>query len=135
MIHLVRFGPSLRLLLAERIDWAGWESTIRRQGITLDRPRGAPHPVYPEIVYPIDYGYVNATAANDGQEIDLFVGTGSAGLVGGIVTTDYRKGDREIKLLLDCTPAEIYLVNGFINFDRTLMDGWLVLRRPMGTVP
>jgi hypothetical protein len=30
-----------------------------------------------------------------------------------------------------CTPEEIYLVNGFINFDRTLLEGTLTLRRPM----
>jgi hypothetical protein len=48
-----------------------------------------------------------------------------------MVATDHRKGDTEFKLIYNCTPAEIYLVNGFINFDRRLMEGELVLRWTM----
>ena len=120
----------------DRLDWAGWETLIRTNGITLDRPRGSAHPVFPEIVYPIDYGFVNGTTSSDGHEVDVFVGTAAPrsaadGLVGAIYTTDRRKGDRECKFLWNCTPAEIYLVNGFINYDRTLMEGTLMLRRVM----
>ncbi|CAN0593122.1 unnamed protein product, partial [Laminaria digitata] len=31
----------------------------------------------------------------------------------------------------NCTPEEVYLVNGFINFAPELMQGELVMRRPM----
>ena len=118
-------------LLAGRFDWAGWEALIARNGYTLDRPYGTPHPAFPEILYPLDYGYVEGTLASDGHEVDLFVGSAETGLVGLILTTDYGRGDREAKLLYHCTPEEIYLVNGFLNFDRTKMEGTLVLRRPM----
>ena len=114
-----------------RFDWADLEAMIRANGITLDRPHGSPHPRYPDIVYPLDYGYVNATSSTDGEEVDVFVGSARNGLVALLVTSDFRKGDREVKLLYNCTPEEIYLANGFINFDRTLMEGTLVLRRPM----
>ncbi len=117
-----------------RFDWADWESRIRADGITLDRPRGATHPRFPEIIYPLDYGYVNATRSTDGEEVDVFVGTAGTGLVGLLVTTDFRKGDREVKLLYDCSAEEIYLANGFINFDRSLMEGRLVLRQPMSAL-
>ena len=56
------------------------------------------------------------------------------GLVGLLMTLDYGRGDREIKLLYHCTPEEIYLTNGFINFDRQRMEGTLVLRHPMLTL-
>ena len=79
----------------------------------------------------MDYGYVNGTQAPDGEEIDLFVGTTDQGLVGAIFTIDHRKKDREWKLIHHCSPEEIYLVNGFINFDRRLMEGLLALRWPM----
>jgi inorganic pyrophosphatase len=36
--------------------------------------------------------------------------------------------------MYNCTPVEVYLVNGFINFNPLLMDGMLVLRRPMHTL-
>lgn len=114
-----------------RIDWAGWESLIRANGVTVDRPRGSRHPDWPDIVYPMDYGYVNGTSSSDGHEIDIFVGSAGTGLVGAIYTTDHRKKDRECKFLLDCTPEQIYLANGFLNFDRALMEGVLVMRWPM----
>jgi hypothetical protein len=117
--------------LAGRIDWAGWETLIREAGVTVDRPRGSTHPDWADIVYPIDYGYVNGTRSSDGHEIDIFLGSAGTGLVGAVFTTDHRRGDREVKLLWDCTPGEVYLVNGFLNYDRRLMEGVLVMRRPM----
>ncbi len=126
--------PELRELVERVTDWPRWERLIAEHGITIDRPRGSRHPEHPSIIYPIDYGYVNGTVATDGHELDVFVGTASTGLLGALATIDHRKGDTEIKLIYDCTPEEVYLVNGFINFDRTLMEGVLVLRRRMETL-
>ncbi|MGD8331337.1 MAG: hypothetical protein PVJ49_18035 [Acidobacteriota bacterium] len=114
-----------------RFDWDEWEALIEAHGITIDRPRGSAHPRWPEIIYPIDYGYVNDTISSDDHGVDVFVGSADNGLVGLLITTDFRKGDREVKLLYDCTADEIYLVNGFLNFDRKLMEGTLTLRRPL----
>ena len=125
-------APDRLTELARReIDWERWETLIRRNGITIDRPHGSRHPSHPSIIYPMDYGYVNGTSATDGQDLDVFRGTVRTGLAGAIVSVDHRKGDREFKLLYDCSPEEIYLANGFINFDRSLMEGVLVLRKPM----
>lgn len=117
-------------MLSERLDWLSWEGLIDSNGITIDRPARSVHPKHPDIVYPIDYGFINGTQGSDGEEVDVFVGSSTDGLVGAIQTVDYRKGDREIKFLYACTGREIYVVNGFINYDRTLMEGWLILRRP-----
>ncbi len=120
-----------RELTSARFNWAGWEALVARQGYTIDRPYGTRHPRFPEIIYPIDYGYVNGTLGTDGDEVDLFVGSARTGLVALVLTTDYRRGDREGKLLYHCTPEEVYLVHGFLNYDRSLMEGTLVMRRPM----
>lgn len=112
-------------------DWEAWETLIETSGITLDRPYRSAHPNYPDIIYPLNYGFINDTVGTDGEEVDVFVGSGRHGLVGLLLTTDYRCGDREAKLLYRCTPEEIYVANGFINFDRSLLEGTLVLRRPM----
>ena len=114
------------------LDWDAWETVIRANGITIDRARHSVHPVHRSIIYPVHYGFVRDTVSSDGEGIDVFVGTADSGLVAVIWTTDHRKGDRECKFILDCTPEEVYLVNGFINFDRSLMEGDLVLRAPMG---
>jgi len=123
--------PAVRDLVADHLDWTGWEALIEQRGITIDRPRHYPHPRYPEIIYPLDYGYVNGTLGTDGQGLDVFVGTAAVGLVGAILTTDHRQHDREIKLLYRCAPAEIYTAHGFINFDRQRLEGLLVLRHSM----
>lgn len=117
--------------IAVHFNWSRWEALIRRHGITIDRPQGQPHPDYPTILYPIDYGYINNTIAPDGQEVDVFAGHGQNGLVALLRTTDYRRGDREVKLLYNCTPRDIYMVHGFINYDRSLLKGALVMRQPM----
>lgn len=118
-------------LVAQHFDWAGWERLIAAHGITIDRPYRSHHPAFPDIIYPLDYGYVNHTMSGDGDEVDVFVGSTQNGLVGLLLTTDHRRGDQEMKLLYGCAPEEIYLAHGFINFDRRLMEGTLVLRHPM----
>ncbi len=125
---------TLAPLAAGRFDWEGWDALIARNGVTIDRPYRTRHPDFPEIIYPMDYGYVNGTTSTDGHEVDVFVGSAGGGLVGLILTQDHRRGDREAKLLYRCTPEEIYLALGFVNFDRAKMEGTLVLRRPMHTL-
>lgn len=126
--------PELRRLVLDRLHWDRWERLIADRGITIDRPHGSHHPDHPSIIYPIDYGFVNDTLATDGHELDVFVGTVETGLVGTMITLDHRKGDIEFKLIYNCSPEEIYLVNGFINFDPSLMEGLLVMRWKMERV-
>lgn len=43
---------------------------------TVDRPLGTSHPHYPEMIYPVNYGYVDGVFAGDGAEQDVYlVGT------------------------------------------------------------
>ena len=113
------------------MNWEAMEEAIARQGITLDRPKHSRHPHFPEIVYPIDYGYVNGVPGADGEELDVFVGTAATGLVGVCTTRDFRKGDTEQKLLYNCTAGEVYLVHGFLNFAPDKMTSSLTLRHDM----
>ena len=124
-------SPELCALVAHRIAWERWEEAVAANGITIDRARGSRHPDHPTIIYPIDYGFVAGTIGTDDHEIDIFCGSAGTGLIGTMIATDHRKGDTEFKLIYNCTPAEIYMVNGFINFDRRLMEGELVLRWTM----
>ncbi len=122
---------SIRELSAAHFEWERWEQVVRDHGVEIDRPRGSTHPDHRSIIYPIDYGFIPETTASDGQPVDIFVGTANNGLVALIITVDHRSRDREFKLIYNCSPEEVYLVNGFINYDRRLMEGELVMRRPM----
>ncbi len=40
--------------------------------VIMDRPLGSKHPEY-ELIYPINYGYIEGTMAGDGEEVDAYV--------------------------------------------------------------
>ena len=41
--------------------------------VKIDRPLGTHHPKYRDIVYPINYGYIEGIFALDGEEQDCYV--------------------------------------------------------------
>jgi inorganic pyrophosphatase len=125
---------ALRGVAREHLSWTNWAQCIEARGVTLDRPAHSAHPEYPSVIYPLDYGFIPGTTGPDGEPVDVFVGSGTQGLVGALLTTDHRRPGRDLKLLLDCTPPEIYTAHGFINYDRTLLEGVLALRRPMAAL-
>ena len=45
----------------------------RRVSGTIDRPVGSAHPRHLEMIYPINYGYVDGVFAGDGAEQDVYV--------------------------------------------------------------
>ena len=45
----------------------------RRVHVTIDRPMGSVHPQYPDLVYPVNYGYIRGEMAGDGEEQDVYV--------------------------------------------------------------
>ena len=96
--------------------WKGVESLAQESEIVIDRPKGSHHPRYPEIVYPVDYGYLKNTTAMDGGGIDVWRGTDTTGKIDAIVcTVDLRKKDSEIKILIGCSPTEKALIMDFHN--------------------
>jgi inorganic pyrophosphatase len=131
--HALALGD-LAQTVSEHLSWKRWEEIIRDSPPVIDRPRGSCHPTYSSIVYPIDYGYIPGTLGSDGEPVDLFLGRADTGLVAAILTIDYRRRDREIKLLYNCSAEDVYLVNGFINFDSELMRGRLAMRVPMSSL-
>jgi inorganic pyrophosphatase len=78
--------------------------------VVVDRPKGSRHPAFPDIVYPINYGYLSGTMSEDGEPIDAYVlgldapVTAARGIVVGIVV---RRDDVEDKLVVSTT-GEVY---------------------------
>lgn len=104
------------------------DGVVANASIVIDRPAGSAHPRYPEVLYPVDYGYLDVTTAADGDGIDVFVGSArEAGVVGVAVTIDANKRDAEIKVLLDCSDGEIDSV--FTLLADQLRLGVEILRR------
>ena len=108
--------------------WKAVDSLVQESEIVIDRPKGSYHPRYPEIVYPVDYGYLKNTSSMDGGGIDIWRGAGVPGQVDAIIcTVDLYKKDSEIKILIGCNSAEKKLIMDFHN--RGLMKGLLTTDR------
>ena len=109
--------------------WQHLDTLVATSQIIIDRPAGTVHPRYPELIYPLDYGYVQATTSPDGDGIDVWSGSlPEKRVVAVICTVDMHKRDSEIKLLLGCTPAECERI--LAHHNRGIQAG-LLISRPM----
>ena len=96
--------------------WERLDDLIKASEIVLDRPKGTPHPKYPDMIFPLDYGYLEGTKAMDGNEIDLWMGTAEHRKLTAIACTiDTKKRDAEIKLIIGCTDEEVGIIKKFHN--------------------
>ena len=101
---------------SEESFWKAVDSLVLESEIVIDRPKGSHHPRYPEIVYPVDYGYLKNTTSMDGSGIDVWCGTKISGKIDAIVcTVDLHKKDSKIKILIGCNAAEKALIMDFHN--------------------
>ena len=41
--------------------------------VTVDRPLGSAHPDWPDMIYPLNYGYIAGIMAPDGEEQDAYI--------------------------------------------------------------
>ena len=101
--------------------WQSISQLLITNSVIIDRPRGSPHPRYPEFIYPLDYGYLENTFSSDRGGIDVWLGSlNSVGtdvdaktLTGILCTFDTLKRDAEIKLLIGCTKEDLQVVRDF----------------------
>jgi inorganic pyrophosphatase len=107
--------------------WTRLDQLVATSRIVIDRPKGTAHPRFPDMIYPVDYGYLDGTTMVDGGGIDVWRGTSSAARPDAVVcTVDLLKRDAEIKILLGCTEAERQAILRFHTGDAT---GALLVRR------
>jgi inorganic pyrophosphatase len=75
----------------------------------IDRPMGSRHPEYPELIYPVNYGYVEGVVAADGEEQDVYVlgADGPLEAFEGTVIAVYRRyNDMEDKWIVSIDGRE-----------------------------
>ena len=68
--------------------------------VTVDRPLGGSHPKYSNLVYPINYGYIEGIVGGDGEWQDAYilgVDEPIAEFVGVVIAIIHRKNDCEDK--------------------------------------
>ena len=71
--------------------------------VTVDRLIGSCHPEYPDMIYPINYGYVKGIMAPDGEEQDAYIigiDDPVAEFCGRVIAIIQRLDDIESKLVV-----------------------------------
>ncbi len=97
---------------------------------TVDRPVGSSHPRYPELVYPLNYGYVDHVFAGDGAEQDVYVfGTNEPleHFTGKVIAVWHRFDDVEDKWIVSLSGEDIAeeKILGDISFQEQFFYGKL----------
>jgi inorganic pyrophosphatase len=102
--------------VSQETFWEALDRLVAEHRLVLDRPKGSRHPRYPEVVYPLDYGYLDGTTASDGGGIDVWAGSlPERTLTAVLLTVDMLKRDTEMKLVLGCTEDESQTALDFLN--------------------
>lgn len=113
--------------------WQQLDVLVNACPMILDRPKGTPHPRYPDFIYPLDYGYLEGTHSADGDGIDVWVGSLPEKQVTAIICNlDLLKRDSEMKLLLGCTPHEAQQLLAIHN---TGTQSAILIERPESPFP
>lgn len=100
--------------IVNRGFWEEITQLTTTHSIIIDRPKGQPHPRYIEMIYPLDYGYIENTSASDGGGMDVWIGSLEPKTLTGILCTfDTLKRDAEIKILLGCTAQDVETIVNF----------------------
>ena len=101
--------------------WQSMTQLLHANSLMIDRPRGSTHPRYPQVIYPLNYGYLENTKSSDGGGIDVWVSSLNTltdeekrkTLTGILCTFDTLKRDAEIKLLVECSAEDIQIIRDF----------------------
>jgi len=108
--------------------WNVLDKLVQQSEIIIDRPKGTPHPRYPDFIYKVDYGYLKDTSSMDGGGIDFWKGTDKDQRIDAIMCIiDLTKKDSEIKILIGCTEEEKKIIHHTHN-DSSWMKGILIRR-------
>ncbi len=94
--------------------WQFIDRLVADHWVVVERAKGSRHPRYPDLIYPLDYGYLEGTSSMDGGGIDVWIGSEGIQEPRAVVfTVDLKKNDLEVKLILGCSDQEIQTILDF----------------------
>lgn len=93
--------------------WEAMANLAATRHIVIDRPKSHPHPKWPDMIYPLDYGFLEGTSASDGDGIDVWLGSLNNKTLTGILCTFDTLSDAEVKLLLGCSSNDVESILAF----------------------
>ncbi len=100
--------------------------------VIMDRPLGSRHPKHPDMIYPVNYGYIPGVIGGDGEEQDVYVlGVSEplATFTGEVIAVIHRRDDVEEKWV--AAPMGVRFMKGEIEeavrFQEQYFDSWIEL--------
>jgi len=110
--------------------WQKLDTLYFSSSIVITQPAGSAHPVYGNLVYPVNYGYLSDTLSQDETGISIYKGSLSANQVNTVlIAADILKKDIEVKLMVGCSVAEEDAILRFTN--QTDFQKTILIRRGM----
>lgn len=114
MLYLLKF--ILIVMACDKLFWRRLDELLASKNIVIDRPKGSHHPRFNEIVYKLDYGYLDGTSSNDGEGVDVWLGSDVERALDAVIcTVDLDRGDAEMKLMVGCSEEEKAYIEDFYN--------------------
>ncbi len=104
----------------------------RRVAVVIDRPLGSTHPRHPDIIYPVNYGYIPNTRAGDLDPIDAYVlgvDVPVSSFLGEVIAIVARRDDVEDKLVV-APPGSSLTINEIreeVRFQERYFDSEIVI--------
>lgn len=97
---------------------------------TVDRPKGSRHPRCPQLLYPVNYGYVDGVFAGDGEQQDVYLlpaGEPLTHFEGKVIAVWHRFDDVEDKWIVSLSGEDIpdEKILGDISFQEQYFYGKL----------
>ena len=98
--------------------------------IVVDRPIGTQHPKHPDILYPINYGYIPDVYGGDGEELDVYllgVNESVEEYTANVIGIVHRKNDVEDKLVAapDGMSFTVKEIEDIIHFQEQYFDSYV----------
>ena len=113
--------------------WQKIDSIFLASAVVITQLAGSNHLEYQNLIYPVDYGYLNETLSQDSLGISVYKGSISTHIIDAmLVSADILKKDIEVKLLLGCNAEEVDKILRFVN--QTEFQKSILVRRG-NTIP
>ncbi len=105
--------------------WQKIDTLFLSGRVNIEKHKGDVHPVYANMIYPVDYGHLNDTLSITDKGLSVYVGTLKPVTVTSlIVAVDILEKSADVKMLLGCTEQETMDILHFLNqsdFHKTVL--------------
>lgn len=105
--------------------WQKVDTLYFSSKLEIVRSKGTTHPLYKNLIYPVDYGYLADTIAEGNHGIAVFKGSLDEDVINTmIIAADILRKDVETKFLVGCSEEEIKKILEFLNqsdFQKTIL--------------